>query len=329
MDRIFLSEDDTGRAEPRLSRFSQLPELLEVLKVLEASGMIVTGFISFSITNEKKKVFYFLGKGKMKTETMINDPAPPPATCVFSEVKDDKDTQLPSAAKKPAFEFFEKNKITKVPVIALQSDLHTIENQKWACFSIIKPDEYGKLSYKEKTYNGYLIKFRGCFATKEQAIKHIEKIMSVDKHFDVHLVPMFQWASMEDNDPEDREYVNDVIKDIVTGYFKKENEKFAHFRDRIANTESCERSEEATQFFKMANQMKDTENDRLERALDEDANTQESSSVVISTLGIEESARSLDEIAKEFEVKPAGSWCDHGEIDGSCVQSIVSEILLD
>lgn len=256
----------------------------------------------------------------MKTETMINDPAPASATCVFTEVKDDP--QVPSTTKNPAHEFFEKNKITKVPVIALQSDLHRIENQKWACFSIIKPDEYGKLSYKDKNYNGYLIKFRGCFATKEQAVKHIEKIMSVDRHFDVHLVPMFQWASMEDNDPEDREYMNDVIKDIVTGYFKKENEKFAHFRDRIADTESSERSEESTKFFEMAN-------DRLEKALENEADTPEEPFAVVSSVKIRDTPRTLDEIAKEYAVNPSGSWCDHGEIDGSCVQSIVSEILLD
>lgn len=193
-------------------------------------------------------------------------------------------------------------------MIALQSDLHKLENQNWACFSIIKPDEYGQLSHREKTYNGYLIKFRGCFSTKEQAVSHIEKIMAVDKHFDVHLVPTFQWASMEDTEVEDREYVNDVIKDIVTGYFKKENEKFASFRDRIKNTENCERSEEASDFFQKCSMNSSA-----------DCKKEKSS----------EHLRSLDDIANEFDVHPNGSYRKHDEIGDECVQSIISEIILD
>ena len=268
----------------------------------------------------------------MMTENqMKNDPKPPAATCTFTEVKEDETQLVHKTAKDTAAEFFNKNKITRVPVIALQSDLHRVENQNWACFSIIKPDEYGKLTHREKTYNGYLIKLRGVFATKEQAVKHIEKVMSVDRHFDIHLVPMFSWASVEDDEVEDREYASDIIKEIVTGYFKKENDKFASFRDRIASTEASERSEESTRFFEECNA------DKLEKLADEfdsltgcaeSTGSVDNESAVVATVPVGQPL-SLDDIAKGLNINPGGSWCDHGELDETCVQSIISEILLD
>lgn len=236
---------------------------------------------------------------------MQNDPPPPPAVCTFTEVTDEESTENVSKAS----EYFDKNKVTKVPLIALESDIYKVENQAWVCFSIIKPDEYGELSYRKKTYNGYLIKFRGCFATKEQAVKHIEKIMKVDKHFDVHLIPTFQWASMEDTEIEDREYLNEVVSDIMKGYFKKENEKIVRMRDRIGDTETSERSDESSAFF-------------------EKCAIQENEPRVNKHQQLHFS--SLDELSTKYEIKAAGGWCDHGEvINNDVVNSVVSEILLD
>ena len=219
---------------------------------------------------------------------MQNDP-PPAATCVFSEVKDEKIEEK----KNKAALFFEKNKVTKVPTLALQSDLYKVEKQNWVCFSIIRPDEYGTLTHGERSYSGYLVKFRGCFETKEQAVKHIEKLLQVDRHFDIHLVPAFQWASLDDSDVQDREYVDERIKEIVTGYFKKENERIAGFRDRIADTETSERSEEATKFFEKH-----------------------------ATSG---EVMNMDEVVRHYDITPSGLMQEHAENNNV----VVSEILLD
>lgn len=243
----------------------------------------------------------------MMTDDMKCDPPPPPPTCVFTEIDDTVDREKPSKASI----FFEKNKITRVPLIALQTDLYKVENQNWACISIIKPDEYGKLTHRDKTYKGFLIKFRGCFATKEQAVKHIEKIMQVDRHFDVHLIPCFAWASLEDTDVEDHEYLDNVVKEIVTGYFQKENQRISSFRDRIANTESSERSDEISDFF----------------------NQSASACTSVSMNHVEpqpsEPPLNLDEAADMYNVTPSGFVRNHEQIKDACVNQIVSEIILD
>jgi hypothetical protein len=133
--------------------------------------------------------------------------------------------------------------------------------------------------------------------------------MKVDKHFDVHLIPTFQWASMEDTEIEDREYLNEVVSDIMKGYFKKENEKIVRMRDRIGDTETSERSDESSAFF-------------------EKCAIQENEPRVNKHQQLHFS--SLDELSTKYEIKAAGGWCDHGEvINNDVVNSVVSEILLD
>lgn len=147
--------------------------------------------------------------------------------------------------------WFNQNKLTRVPVIALEPDMYQIDGQAYACFSVIKPEDYGALHHGDKGYKGFLIKFRGVFPSREDADRHIRKVMGTDRHFDVHLVPCFQWAKMDEDDVSEREHTDETISDIMKGYFKEENKRMKNVRDRINNTEEGyeTRSGEATDFF--------------------------------------------------------------------------------
>ena len=124
--------------------------------------------------------------------------------------------------------------------------------------------------------------------------------MNLDKHFDVHLIPAFQWASMEDSEVEDREYLNEVVSDIMKGYFKKENEIIGNLKNRIELTETSERSEEATNFFNKCNK------------------------------GTQTQLTSFDDVSNTYDLESGASWCDHGEVvNETVINSVVSEILLD
>jgi hypothetical protein len=191
---------------------------------------------------------------------MAPDPPTPKPVCTFTEVADDPTmrampTEAVSAASR-ASEWFKKSRVDRVPMIALESDVYQVQGQSWACFSVIRPDQYRALHHNNKQYHGNLIKFRGAFATREAAEAHIRRLMAADKHFDVHLVPGFTWSGIDDDAVEDREYADSMIGDIMKGYFENENSRMMSLRSRIASTESVvgddgamARNLEATAFF--------------------------------------------------------------------------------
>lgn len=209
--------------------------------------------------------------------------------------------------------YFESNAFSRVPLIALESDVQKVPGQNWAVLSIIKPEEYKSLKHKNGNYSGLLIKFRGAFNTREEAETHIKKVLKIDKHFDIHLVPAFSWAGVEDDCVEDREYANEMIGEIMRGYFENENLKIKSIRDRIRNTEdpTTMRSDEASAFFDSAT---------AKTSLIEDScNT---------VLKQEEPAISMDELALRYGVEAkARPRFDYGTIGN--YDSVVAEVLLD
>lgn len=244
-------------------------------------------------------------------EEMVTDPEPKAPTFSVSEDFEEK-PKLPTTTDR-ASQWFDRNKITRVPLIALEKDPYQVENQSWVVFSMIKPEEYGKLTHGEKEYHGYLIKFRGCFATKELATAHIHKLLKVDVHFDIHLIPAFQWSSIDDTSVEDREYADDRISDIMKGYFRSENDRMIGLRERIKTVEKDEtdRSEEASKFY-------ETMQDEINRPK-------------IENTPVETEPVTLDELAKRMEIKAGGAvlQAQEGNMAKDKQDAIVSEILLE
>lgn len=247
-------------------------------------------------------------------EEMRSDPeyAPPKITII--------EDAPPAPQTNASDNWFESNKYERVPVIALESDPVQIPNQNYVCFSVIKPEHYRSLHYNNNgannSYNGFLIKFRGVFKSKEDADKHIKRIMAIDKHFDVHLVPCFEWTGIDEDFVSDKEYADKTISEIMKGYFRNENQRLMGMRDRIAMTEAqpgdanyTDRSEEATRFFESA---------QARTIKNEPENINFKGSI------------SLDALATQAKIDPKVKVVDteHRISDGS-KENIIAEVLLD
>lgn len=244
------------------------------------------------------------------TEEMTSDPEPKAPTINMVEEEEDepaKTEELRSDA------WFNTNKITRVPVIALEPDMYQIDNQAYACFSIIRPEDYGVLHHGDKGYKGFLIKFRGVFPNKEEADRHIRKIMRIDRHFDVHLVPCFQWAKMDEDDCSEREHLDDNIGEIMKGYFKQENDRMKGVRKRISDTEEGyeTRSKDVTDYFHS-----------IENA----------PPVPLLPSKPDSRAVTLDELADELGIEGKGETIvsqELGDMDTERFRAIVSEVILE
>jgi hypothetical protein len=209
-----------------------------------------------------------------------------------------------------ASDYFEKNKIQRIPLIALEVDPYKLADQQWCCVSVIRPEDYGSLVQGQKTSkSAYLLKFRGVFPSKELAIAHIEKVMKADPHFDVHLIPAFQWASLDDNDASEREYgtASSAIQEIMKNYFKKENSRILNFKNRIEETEQGERSESVSDFFNQAN-----------------LQTRED-----YTPAVEYESATLDKLVRDFQIDPNCEMKKHNPIMDTASSAIISQISLE
>lgn len=230
--------------------------------------------------------------------------------------------ESPPQPSSKADEYFETNAFFRVPLIALENDVHRVHGQNWAVFSLIKPEEYRSLKHKNGEYSGLLIKFRGVFSSREEAESHIKKILTVDKHFDIHLVPAFQWAGLEDDSLEDREYANEMIGSIMRGYFENENRKIQSIRDRIRNTEKPEsmRSQEASDFFASAN----NNNSSMTTA----AIATSSGSSSKEEAPFDQEPISLDALASRYQLD-AGARARYDYNTLTNVDSVVTELLIE
>lgn len=247
---------------------------------------------------------------RFNEEQMTSDPEPKKPSITIS-VPDEEEISLKKTQPGDrAKEWFNRNRVTRVPLIALESDPYKLEDQNWCVFSVITPEEYGTLRHGDEKYHGYLIKFSGVFPTKELATRHIEKLMKFNRHFDVHLVPAFQWSAIDDKAVEDREYANEMIGDIMRGYFREENNRMMGIRERIEQTEHNEksRSNESTKFFE------DSQN-----------------KPAIMNANVETEPITLDELAKKLELKTGGSILNHdsGKLSKKETDAVVSSILIE
>jgi hypothetical protein len=256
---------------------------------------------------------------RFTADEMTSDPPPPPPVATFAAVDDSAPVEKTSRAST----WFDNNKITRVPMIALEPDVYRVPGQAWALFSMIRPEEYKAAHHKNREYHGYLIKFRGVFPTREEAEAHIRKVMAIDRHFDVHLVPAFSWSGIDDDCVEDRQYANEMVGSILKGYFEQENSRMLGIRERIANTEMSDergvRCDEATSFFD-ACQSKEAP----PCLADEEA----CSPLELPALPRGEPI-SLNQIAAELDITPGGRTRGAMQLGRSAAESIVSVALLE
>jgi hypothetical protein len=255
---------------------------------------------------------HFSKKLVFSEDDMTSDPEPKAPTVKIVEVPEDLE-ELEEEKARRSDVWFDTNKNVRVPIIALEEDIYKIPDQNFACFSVIRPEDYGALHHKEGDYKGSLIKFRGVFASREEADKHIRKVMKADKHFDIHLVPCFTWAAMDDDSIENREYMDNNIQEIIKGYFKEENNRMKGVSRRIRNTEEdLNRSEEITDFF-----------EKSQGFIEDRPPVRPAKSKPVS----------LSELADALEIKPGGETVLtktlEDEIPKEKLEAVVSEIILE
>jgi hypothetical protein len=137
-------------------------------------------------------------------------------------------------------EKLEKNEdIDHNPVIELSADTCRIQGQNWACVSYISPKEYRSRSYPNEDHKRPLIKIRGVFDTRQEADQFIRsKIQVIDGSTDVNLVPCFQWAGLDDDSVDEREYMGGDercnLRELLDEYAANNNNKiYAVPQDRV------------------------------------------------------------------------------------------------
>lgn len=280
------------------------------------------------------------GRAAFSADEMTSDPAPPAPVVSLAAAPDDPP---PTEKSSRASEWFAANRVQRVPVIALEPDVYRLPGQSWAIFSMIRPEEYRAAHHQNREYHGYLIKFRGVFATRDEAEAHIKKLMQIDRHFDIHMVPAFSWAGIDDDCVEDRAYANEMISSVMKGFFENENARMSRLRDRIRDTEMHEevgaRSEEASRFFEEAQRA----------ALGASAPVTSGAAVIadahaecseLETPAVRrarpiapppglEKAVSLDALAAEFGLTPGGRARAAPVLERGAAEAIVQTQLLD
>jgi hypothetical protein len=111
--------------------------------------------------------------------------------------------------------------------MSLEQDYTTVPGQNFACMSIVGPD-----SPQKNDKMG--IKFRGAFATRDEAANHAKRLQKEDPTFDIYVVDMFKWLLIPP-DPtkiEDVHYTNEKLEEIMTGYRENQSQAARMFQER-------------------------------------------------------------------------------------------------
>lgn len=141
----------------------------------------------------------------------------------------------------------------KLPFVALKKDT-PLKGQLFAVISVLTPDDYGLVYQKNETpYRGFMIKVHGVFPDTDTAHNFIQKKMKMDPHFDIHLIKTGAWSKI-DNDVdsiEDNIYSHKMMNDIMTGYFRNENNKKISMDERIQRLHNGEMKQDYSDIKKL------------------------------------------------------------------------------
>jgi hypothetical protein len=117
--------------------------------------------------------------------------------------------------------------------MSLEQDYTTVPGQNFACMSIVGPDSPQKTDKQG-------VKFRGAFATRDEAANHAKRLQREDPTFDIYVVEMYKWLLIPP-DPskiDDVHYTNEKLEEIMTGYKENQAQAARMFQERKSNMTS-------------------------------------------------------------------------------------------
>ena len=110
----------------------------------------------------------------------------------------------------------------------LEEDYITVPGQLYALVSFVAPTGTNQRSDK------FGLKIRGCFATREEARSHVNRLQQMDKTMDIYLVDMYKWLLIppDPNAIDDQEYQEDFLNNLIKGYRESQAMAKQHFQER-------------------------------------------------------------------------------------------------
>ena len=110
----------------------------------------------------------------------------------------------------------------------LDEDVITIPGQVFALISCVGPSG-------SQNADKVAVKIRGVFATKEEAAKHVNRLMAANNSFHIYLVEVGKWLQVPPPDVEDipdQEYSEKFLNDLMKGYHESQLNAKIHHEER-------------------------------------------------------------------------------------------------
>lgn len=108
-----------------------------------------------------------------------------------------------------------------------------IPKQNYVCISFLSPEKV-KGCELEKIRG---VKIRGCFDTREEAEKHIDKLRETDKLFDIYVGEVGKWLPWDESEQvEDEKYDDEQLQTLMEGYKKSRQIDAEELQNRINAT---------------------------------------------------------------------------------------------
>lgn len=116
---------------------------------------------------------------------------------------------------------------TPQPIDFLDEDIITVPGQVYALVSVVSPTNRQKGEQ-------CALKIRGVFGMRDEAERHVKKLMRVDSAFDVYVVELYKWVPFppDPNQIEDQRYVDDYLNKLMQGYKESQLAAKQEFAER-------------------------------------------------------------------------------------------------
>lgn len=112
-----------------------------------------------------------------------------------------------------------------------------IPKQNFVCISFLSPEKVK--GSENKNIRG--LKIRGCFETREEADKHVEKLRQADKLFDIYVGEVGKWLPWDETEQvEDEKYDDEQLQTLMEGYKKSRHIDAEDIKQRINATKTDE-----------------------------------------------------------------------------------------
>lgn len=227
------------------------------------------------------------------TEPEVYKPLPPPIVKITSDFSEEqkKEEEEKDKAELKIQESSRNTKFTEALLAPdnIRSNVAGTPVLKWVLLSLIRPDAYNSLCLNNTTCKDiFILKVRGAFYTKQDAQIYADQLVAKDPSFMIHMIPMYNWAYINDNflselDNKSGEEIDaltsQLTKMAMTNYLASQEEEMKQIRNRISETSKIymegigrdvndylqpqpERPKEVTDFFFDALAAKEQENSK-------------------------------------------------------------------